>query len=64
LLTLKLLERPLQRLGLLLHRRPLVALEQGLEAPLAEGAAARTADLIDEAIGGEIEGVLGIQRKG
>jgi hypothetical protein len=50
-----------QALLLLLHRCSSTFLEQILKAPLAEGTAARTADLIDETVGGEIEGIPSVE---
>src|SRR6516225_5350713 len=64
LLTLILGKGPAQGLLLLAHRRPTVFLEQILEAPLAERAAARATDLVDQAVGGEIEGIAVGERQG
>src|SRR5665648_22458 len=58
LLTLILIEGLAQRFRLLAHWRMTVLAQQVLEAPLAEGTAARTAYLIDQAVRGEVEGIL------
>src|SRR5262245_49176712 len=57
LLTLILGEGLAQRFLLLAHRVAAVLLEQLLEAALAERAAARTPDLVDQAVSGEVEGI-------
>jgi hypothetical protein len=57
LLTLILGESPAQGFLLLAHRGAAVFLEQLLKAPLAERTAARTPDLVDQSVGGEVEGI-------
>ena len=63
LLTLKGGEGLAERAFLLGHRHSEVLLEQSLEAPLAEGAAAGAADLIDQAVGGEVEAIAVLERQ-
>src|SRR6476646_10949864 len=64
LLTLILVDGTAQRLLLLAHRHAEILLEQLLKAPLAERAAARSADLVDQAVGGEVERIAVVEREG
>src|SRR5689334_8981301 len=57
LLALVAFERPAKRFLLGAHRNAAILLEQLQKSPLAERAAAGTADLVDQTVGAEVEGI-------
>ena len=61
LIALMLFQRLTQRFLLRPHRNAPKLCEQVVETTLAERAAARATDLVDQAIGGEIEGVAVVE---